>query len=262
MDRQDLLRFAIKIEKIFTGESLTEAARYYGIDKREIVYTSINKSLIAGLTIGSSIFILHPLLGIALGVATLLATLSILLGRLPKRFAEERLEVERYGALFLETFTTTLISTESILKAVISVGRQGLPRISGKFRKIAKKIENGEDPEDLILRFSESLPSRTLKTAIRRMMSIELHQGPPLQEIVETTEREMRRYFESYTAQMESRITVIFAIDFFVPTVVMVSATMLGFARSPLILFLVPFHLCLMDIAQTKIARWGADLIW
>jgi len=262
VDRQNLLRFAVKIEKIFTGESLTEAARYYDIDKRKIVHTSINKSLIAGLTIGSSIFILHPLLGITLGVATLLVTLSTLLRRLPKKLAEERLEVERYGAVFLETFTTTLTSTESILKAVISVSRQGIPRISGKFRKIAKRIENGEDPEDLILRFSDSLPSKILKTAIRRMMSRELHHGPPLQEIVEATEREMRRYFESYTAQMESRITVIFAIDFFIPMVVMVSATMLGFARSPLILLLVPFHLCLMDIAQTKIARWGADLLW
>jgi hypothetical protein len=262
VDKHNSLRFSIETEKIFAGESLSEAAKYYGIDKREIVHTSINKSLIAGLTIGSSIFIFNPLLGITLGVATFLTVLSTLLRRLPKKLAEERLEVDRYGSIFLETFTTTLTSSESILKAVISVCRQGIPRISAKFRKIARKIENGEDPEDLILGFSNSLPSKTLSAAIRRMMSRELYHGPPLREIVETTEREMRRYFENYTAQMESRITVIFAIDFFVPTVVMVSATMLGFAQSPLIFFLVPVHLCLMDLAQTKIAQWGTDLLW
>ncbi len=262
MDRQNHIRFAIRIEKILVGESLAEAAKYYGIDKREIVHTSIDKSLILGLTIGSSIFILHPLLGITLGAATFFAVLSTLLRRLPKRLAEEKLEVERCGSLFLETFTTSLTASESILKAVTSVGRQGIPRISVKFRKIARRIENGEDPEDLILGFSNSLPSRTLSTAIRRMMSRGLYHGLPMQEIVETTEREMRRHFESYTAQMESRITVIFAIDFFVPTVAIISATMLGFAQSPLIFLLVPVHLCLMDLAQTKIARWGIDLLW
>jgi len=231
-----------KIEDILTGGSLSEAARYYRVDKHRIVHTSINRSLIVGLTIGCSILILHPLLGITLGATSFLVTLSTLLRRYPKRLEREKLEVERYGTVFLETLSSTLASTESILEAVISVGNQGIPRISAKFRRIAKRIENGEDPEALILEFSNSVPSKTLSMAIRRMMNRGRGKGSPTQEITDATEREARRYFESQTSQMESRITVIFAIDFFVPTVAVISASMLGFAQSPLIFLLIPFH--------------------
>ncbi len=262
MDRQSPIGLTGKIEDIFTGGSLSEAARYFGVDKNRIIRNSINKSLIIGLTTGCSVLVLNPPLGITLGAASFLATLYTLLGSYPKRLERERQEVERYGAVFLETFSSTLGSTESSLKAVISVGNQGIPKISPKFRRIAKRIENGEDPEALILEFSESVPSKTLSMAIKRMINRGRGKASSSQEIIDATEREARRYFESYTSQMESRIAVIFAVDFFVPTVTMISASMLGFAQSPLIFLLIPFHLCLIDFAQTKIVERGTDLLW
>jgi len=262
VDKQSSTGLTDKIEDILTGETLSEAAKYYGIDKSRIVRTSINRSLIVGLTVGCSILIMHPLLGIILGAASFLATLSTLLGSYPKRLEKEKLEVEKYGTVFLETLSSTLASTESILKAVISVGNQGIPRISAKFRKIAKRIENGENPEDLILEFSGSVPSKTLSMAVRRIMNRGQGRGSPTKEIMDATERETRRYFENQTSQMESRITVIFAIDFFVPTIAVISASMLGFAQSPLIFLLIPFHLCLIDLAQTKIMERETDLLW
>lgn len=256
------LGLADKIEKTLVGGDLTKAARYYNIEKKQIVRTSINRSLIIGLTIGFSVFIFHPFLGLILGVASFLATLSTFLRIHPKRFDRERKELERYGATFLETFSTILESTESISKAIITVGNQEIPGISTRFRKIAKRVENGEDPEVLIHELADSLPSRTLSRAIKRIMSREYSDESSIQEDVEVTEREARRYFKNYTAQMESRITVLFAIDFFVPTVIMISASMLGLTHSPWILLLIPFHICLIDLTQNKLMKGVDDLLW
>lgn len=256
------LGLADKIEKIFVGESLTKAARYYGIDKDRVVRTSINKSLIVGLTVGFSILVFHPFLGLTLGAAAFFVTLTTILRIHPKRFEREKRELERYGATFLEAFSTTLDSTESILRVVMTIGNQEIPGISTRFRRIAKRVENGEDPEALILELADSLPSLTLNRAIKRIMRRESSDESSIQEDIEVTEREIRRYFKNYTAQMESRITVIFAIDFFVPTIVMISASMLGLAHSSLILLLMPFHLCLIDLTQNKLMKYVDDLLW
>ncbi len=261
MNSPDSSRLADKVEKIFTGDSLSNAAKYYGINKQRTIHTSINKSLIVGFSVGASIFLLHPILGCVLGIVSFLATLSVFLGSYPNRLVKERQRLERYGTLFLEGFSTTLASTESLLRAVISVCNQEIPGISPKFKRILKRIENGEDPERLICGFSNSLPSATLRMAINRIVDKERHGENISPEMVEATEREMRRSFANWTAQMESRITVIFAIDFFVPTLAMLSATMLGLAQSSLIFLLIPFHLCLIDLAQTKIAGWGIELL-
>jgi hypothetical protein len=251
-----------KIEKTFTGKKLEKASKYYGIDKRQVVYTSIHRSLIVGLTIGFSMLLLNPSLGITLGVASFIVTLSTLLQIHPKRYDEERLELERYGATFLETFSTTLDSTESIPKAIIAVANQKIPNISKRFHRVAKRVENGEAPEALILQLADSLPSQTLNRTIRRIIDKASSDKTSTQEEIEITEREIRRYFKNATAQMEGRITVIFAIDFFFPTVVVISASMLGLVDSPLILLLIPFHLCLIDLTQNKLVKRVDDLLW
>jgi len=251
-----------RIEILFTGNSLTEAARYYGKDKERILRISLNKSLIIGATVTLSILPMNPLLGIALGVASFLAYLSRTLNHYPNILRREKTELEIYGTAFLETFSTTLIATESILRAITSVSNQEIPRISDRFRRITKRIENGENPENLILRFADSLPSQTLRMSIIRIVTGGQRNRESMRRIVETTERMIRRQYEELTAQMESRITVIFAIDFFVPTMIMISASMLGYARSPLIFLLIPFHLCLIDLAQAKITEVEEKLIW
>ncbi len=194
-------------------------------------------------------------------VALLLAYIihGLLMRFLPLTYAHERLTIEKYADLILNTLLLALLAG-STFDAIYFVAKSDFPQVSKDFEKILFQVNNNEDPEKLLLDYAKKQPSITLRKHLSSLFAIN-DLETTIELMKDSTQSEVRYAYDRFTLELDSRLTLTIGITTFLPILLALFLILYGFASSPFILFIVPLHIFLLYILKNQILSNKVELI-
>jgi hypothetical protein len=215
--------------------------------------------VLLGIVMVSWAWALAPLL--YLSVALLIAYLlhGALIRCLPLRYAHERLTIEKYADLIINTLRLALLAG-STFDAIAFVAKSNFPIVSNEFERLLYRVNNNEPPETLLLEYARTQPSSTLRKHITTLFAAN-DMDTALQLLKDSTQYEARSAYDQFTLELDSRLTLAIGICTLLPLVVGLGLTMYGLASSPLILLTVPLHLALLHLLKQQLLTTHVELI-
>ena len=207
----------------------------------------------------SFIFDLAPL--IYFSVALLIAYIihGLLIRSLPLKYAYERLTIEKYADLILNTMLLALLAG-STFDAIYFVTKSGFPQVSQDFEKILYRVNNNESPEKLLLDYALKQPSTTLRKHIATLFAIN-DLDAAIELMKDSTQFEVRTAYDRFTIELDSRLTLAIFMSTFLPIFLGLFLTIYGLANSPIILLTVPLHIGLLHVLKNQILSNKVELV-
>jgi len=207
----------------------------------------------------SLILDLAPLLFLSVALLVAYIIHGLLMRFLPLRYAHERLNIEKYADLILNTLLLALLAG-STFDAIYFVAKSDFPQVSYDFEKILFQVNNNEDPEKLLLDYAKKQPSITLRKHLSSLFTIN-DLETTIELMKDSTQSEVRNAYDRFTIELDSRLTLTIGITTFLPIFLGLFLILYGFASSPFILFIVPLHICILYILKNKILSNRIELV-
>lgn len=207
----------------------------------------------------SLILDLSPLLFSSIALLVVYIIHGLLMRFLPLRYAHERLNIEKYADLILNTMLLALLAG-STFDAIYFVAKSDFPQVSKDFEKILFQVNNNEDPEKILLDYAQKQPSITLRKHISSLFAIN-DLETTIELMKDSTQSEVRNAYDHFTIELDSRLTLSIGITTFLPIFVGLFLILYGFASSPLILFILPLHIGLLYILKNKVLSNRIELV-
>ncbi len=252
------------ISKRFYPSNLVRPCNYYedlNLTPEEVSAGAKGFATAIFLTIVSLSFIwnLAPLL--YLSVALLIAYIihGLLMRALPLRYSYERLTIEKYADLILNTMLLALLAG-STFDAVFFVAKSDFPLVSKDFELILYRVNNNEPPEKLLLNYAQKQPSTTLRKHIATLFAIN-DLDSAIELMKDSTQFEVRTAYDRFTLELDSRLALSIGISTFMPILMGLFLIIYGLAGSPFILLTVPLHIALLHVLKNQIISNKVELV-
>ncbi len=155
----------------------------------------------------------------------------------------------QYSDLAFQDLTLILNTTNLIFDAIQFLSNAHYPVISERFREILFKIKfYRESPEKLIGQFIDTLPPGELKDRLLTILATKFQPDNLLAQM-ETLAGEKKLEYSIATQQLENKLLVLMAICLFLPMIIGLFLSFLGFTGNYLSLALIPiFMICIHKI--------------
>jgi hypothetical protein len=207
----------------------------------------------------SLIWNLMPLLSISVALLIAYIIHGLLIRSLPLRYAYERLTIEKYADLILNTMLLALLAG-STFDAIYFVAKSEFPRVSNDFERILYQVNNNEPPETLLLDYAQKQPSTTLRKHITTLFAInDLNSAIELMK--DSTQYEVRTAYDRFTLELDSRLALAIGVSTFLPIFLGLFLIVYGWANSPFMLLAIPLHITLLHALKHQILRNNVELV-
>ncbi|MCK5587726.1 MAG: hypothetical protein KAI34_03260 [Candidatus Lokiarchaeota archaeon] len=213
------------------------------------------------LTIISLSFIwnIAPLLYLSVALLIAYITHGLLMRALPLRYAYERLTIEKYADLILNTMLLAVLAG-STFDAVFFVAKSDFPLVSNDFERILYRINNNEPPEKLLQDYAQKQPSTTLRKHIATLFAInDLNSAIELMK--DSTQFEVRTAYDRFTLELDSRLALTIGVSTFMPIFLSLFLIVYGFASAPFILLTVPLHIAMLHVLKNQVLANKVELV-
>jgi len=207
----------------------------------------------------SLILDLAPLIFLSVALLAAYIIHGLLMRFLPLRYAHERLNIEKYADLILNTLLLALLAG-STFDAIYFVAKSEFPQISKDFEKILFQVNNNEDPEKLVLDYAKKQPSITLRKYLSSLFAVN-DLETTIELMKDSTQSEVRNAYDRFTLELDSRLTLTIGITTFLPILLGLFLILYGFASSPFILLIVPLHICVLYVLKNQILSNKVELV-
>ncbi len=252
------------IGKKFCPSALVMPCRYYdelNITPEDVSAGSKGFATFIFLILTSLYLILNlpPLLYFSVAILIAYIIHGLLIRTLPLRYAYERLTIEKYADLILNTMLLALLAG-STFDAIHFVAKSDFPQVSHDFEKILYRVNNNEPPEKLLLDYAQKQPSTTLRKHIATLFAIN-DLDTAIELIKDSTQFEVRTAYDRFTLELDSRLALAIGLSTFLPIFLGLFLIIYGLANSPFILLTVPLHLGLLHILKNQILSNKVELV-
>jgi hypothetical protein len=207
----------------------------------------------------SLIWSLGPFLYLSIGLLIAYITHGLLMRALPLRYAYERLTIEKYADLILNTMLLALLAG-STFDAIYFVAKSDFPQVSQDFERILYQVNNNEPPEKLLLDYAYKQPSTTLRKHIATLFSIN-DLDSAIELMKESTQFEVRKAYDQFTYELDSRFALSIGVSTFMPILLGLFLIVYGLASSPFILLTVPMHIFLIRFLKNQVLSNKVELV-
>jgi hypothetical protein len=207
----------------------------------------------------SFIWNVMPLLYISVALLVAYIIHGLLIRSLPLQYAYERLTIEKYADLILNTMLLALLAG-STFDAIYFVAKSEFPRVSQDFEHMLYRVNNNEPPEALLLDYAQKQPSTTLRKHIATLFAIN-DLDAAIELMKDSTQFEVRTAYDRFTLELDSRLALAIGASTFLPIFLGLFLIVYGFANSPFILLTVPLHITLLHTLKNQILRNNVELV-
>jgi hypothetical protein len=249
------------LAKRLMGGGLAEASRYYGHDPTRVVSSSFWFSSFVGF----AVFVV--ILGLGLAPAFVASFVVVCLslkcstGYLPRRLKAERCVIAKHCGSVLDEIAFVLDTTGSVFEAMDVVASSGYPLISAEFRALRGQVENGQEPESVLLEYAYRQPSAAFREGLVELVSLHVSSGSEARDLASHVEREARGFFREFFFQVEARLTLFFGVLFFFPIVLAFVLIALDLASSVLVLLTIPVQILVAEVLSALTLKSQAGLV-
>ncbi|HID90805.1 TPA: hypothetical protein EYP44_02465 [Candidatus Bathyarchaeota archaeon] len=247
------------------GGRLSRAAAYYGFKPEGVAGSAVGTSIV-GLAVTTVVLSLIPYQVPLAFMAVLALTVAILLflhvaNFLPSRLDRERRSITAYTPLILHEIYFILSGRGTILDVLSAVGSGGYPYVSNAFRSMLQRTFNGEGPERLLREYLDRQPSEILRRACAGLLFTRGLESETAIAMMDLSKRQVQGYFKGFLRQIEDRLSALFAITFFLPTIVVLVAFGQDIAWVEMLTLWVPAYTLLVDLLYNNMLRARARLV-
>jgi hypothetical protein len=252
------------IGKRFCPSNLSNPCRYYenlNLTPQEVSAGAKGFATTVFLTIVilAITWNLAPLLYLSVALLIAYITHGLLMRALPLRYAYERLTIEKYADLILNTMLLAVLAG-STFDAIYFVAKSEFPLVSQDFEHLLYRVNNNQPPESLLLDYAQKQPSTTLRKHIATLFAIN-DLNAAIELMKDSTQFEVRNAYDRFTLELDSRLTLAIGISTFLPIFLGLFLIVYGLANSPFILLTVPLHLALLHVLKNQILHNNVELV-
>jgi hypothetical protein len=203
------------------GKVSPETAAYcnrYGLTMAEVGAGSALLFLITFVASSLLLFLLLGYLSLMIGLPIAYGLSAWFRNRIPGRLERERLVISCETPIILQEIALASAGSGSIFDLAKLVAGGGHPIVSKAFSRIIQRINNGDRPEKLVIRYANHQPCESLRRYLMDAVSLDL-EWSGMKKLLRQKRGEAEFEYQKYTLQAETRILLIVGFGTFLPIV-------------------------------------------
>ncbi len=165
-----------------------------------------------------------------------------------------RLTLSEETDIIFEEFLLVYQSGGTIFNAIQMIAESEHPYLSQMARDMLAKIQEGVPPETLLSEFARNQPSEDLRRYIIAILSA-MEDKTDLLESLSGESFEADMTLRSKNLELESRLLIVAALVTYTPIMFTLTASLAGFATSPMVLLMVPILVGLNALLRTRFSK-------
>ncbi|WXG43042.1 MAG: hypothetical protein WED04_03100 [Promethearchaeati archaeon SRVP18_Atabeyarchaeia-1] len=196
----------------------TRHCHRYGLIPQDVAAGSALVFLISFAASASLLFYLVGYLSLLIGLLVAYSIASWFLNWIPRELEREKLTISYETPLILQEIILASAGSESIfdLAKMVVMGKH--PIVSKAFSRIVEHVNNGDRPEELVMRYANYQPCETLRRHLMDAISLNL-EWSEIKRVLQGRRGEAEFEYEKYTMQTETRILLIVGFGTFWPII-------------------------------------------